>query len=290
MYSTAILDPNARRVMARVTLPTVSAVTTDAGDTASNVPEPTWAAAWSGDGSRLFLGTGNVRTPTGTSGAVVAVDARTWRPVQRIPEKGSVSSLHVSPDGRVIAAGLSTGMIDIIDAHTYAHLHSLTASGPVTAVAFSPDGAHLAAVGTSTRLDSWTTRTWKPVLTAPPSFLGSGISVEWLPDNTTVVYGGNDGRAVLFDITRDIPRAVPLPQFRDGADGDVHIVPPTGSQLVLLPGWRSVDQLREGKVYSLDASDWLADACSIVERDLTPTEWAAYLPEQPYRPTCTDLG
>ena len=38
-----------------------------------------------------------------------------------------------------------------------------------------------------------------------------------------------------------------------------------------------------------DTSALLDRACSIVARDFTPTEWARYLPERPYAPTCTDL-
>lgn len=38
-----------------------------------------------------------------------------------------------------------------------------------------------------------------------------------------------------------------------------------------------------------DTSALLDRACAIVARDLTPAEWARYLPDRPYAPTCTDL-
>jgi hypothetical protein len=40
---------------------------------------------------------------------------------------------------------------------------------------------------------------------------------------------------------------------------------------------------------SPDVEALLDRACGIVARDLTPTEWARYLPDRSYEPTCTDL-
>jgi hypothetical protein len=40
---------------------------------------------------------------------------------------------------------------------------------------------------------------------------------------------------------------------------------------------------------STDVEALLTRACGIVARDLTPTEWARYLPDRSYAPTCTDL-
>jgi WD40 repeat protein len=40
---------------------------------------------------------------------------------------------------------------------------------------------------------------------------------------------------------------------------------------------------------ALDYAGLLAQACQVVGRNLTPTEWADYLPGQPYQPTCADL-
>jgi hypothetical protein len=40
---------------------------------------------------------------------------------------------------------------------------------------------------------------------------------------------------------------------------------------------------------SADPAVWLEDACAVVGRDLSRAEWRRYLPDRPYRPTCTDL-
>jgi hypothetical protein len=39
----------------------------------------------------------------------------------------------------------------------------------------------------------------------------------------------------------------------------------------------------------MEPSVWLAEACDIVGRDLTHDEWDRYLPDRPYRRTCSDL-
>ena len=110
--------------------------------------------------------------------------------------------------------------------------------------------------------------------------------MRWLPDTHTVVYGGEDGQATLFDTDASVQRGVSLPVFADAGVGDVHIATVADGRLALFGGYRSIGQTRQGVAYPLAPSDWLAHACSIVRRDLTPTEWAVYLPGRSYRPTC----
>jgi hypothetical protein len=39
----------------------------------------------------------------------------------------------------------------------------------------------------------------------------------------------------------------------------------------------------------MDPSSWLSSVCDVVARDLSPAEWDLYLPDRPWRPTCSDL-
>ena len=153
-------------------------------------------------------------------------------------------------------------------------------------VSSSDDGTRLAAVGESRRLNVWDPRTGEPVLATVPSFVGGGTSVRWLPNTHTIVYGGDDGQVALYDTDASVQRGVSLPVFADAGVGDVNIATVPGRRLALLGGYRFVGQTRQGVVYPLAPSDWLAHACSIVRRDLTRDEWAAYLPGRSYRPTC----
>jgi WD40 repeat protein len=218
---------------------------------------------------------------------LVVVDAATWRPVRRLLAGHAVAALASSPDGRTLAVGQGS-QVRLLDADTYAVRSTFTASGPVGSVAFAPDGTRLAAVGGSKRLDVWETAGGRRVGT-DAHFAGAGVSVGWR-DAHTVVYGGTDGRAVLFDVGRGVVRGVPLPVFRDGGDGWVFVAPPLGREVGLLPGPRQgTGNLKEGVVYSLDPADWLGRVCDVVGRDLTAAEWATYEPGRPFRRTCGDL-
>ena len=77
--------------------------------------------------------------------------------------------------------------------------------------------------------------------------------------------------------------------YQDSGAGEVRIAPVQHNQLALLPGYRLVGQTRQGVACPLDPADWLAYACAVVQCDLTHSEWTDYVPDQPYRPTCTDL-
>jgi hypothetical protein len=74
-----------------------------------------------------------------------------------------------------------------------------------------------------------------------------------------------------------------LPDARPGA-GYAFMVPEPTDELIVLDG------LHAGHRYPLDPAVWLAEACRIVGRDLTPEEWRRYVPTDPYRATCSDLG
>jgi hypothetical protein len=50
-----------------------------------------------------------------------------------------------------------------------------------------------------------------------------------------------------------------------------------------------LDAERAGRSDLVAPSAWLRDACAVVGRDLTAAEWRRYLPDRPFRPTCTDL-
>ena len=67
------------------------------------------------------------------------------------------------------------------------------------------------------------------------------------------------------------------------------IAPVVDDRLALFPGYRLIGQTREGVVYPLNPTAWLTDACTVVRRDLSPAEWATYIPNRPHHPTCTDL-
>ncbi len=281
-FATTILDVRDHHRVATLELDPVDGAPLGV---AGPVPEPVSSVAWNQDGSRLFLAAGLGRT-----GGVVVVDTATWTKQQRILDGNMINVVAASPDRRMLAAGDNSGTVTLIDSSTYRVVRRLIAHGGVHSLAFSPDGSRLAAVGESKRLDVWDTRSGGPVLTPAPYTSGGGTSVQWLPDGHTIAYGGDDGHAALFDADHGLPRSVPFPVFRDSGAGLVFVAPPQGDRLALLPGARLGRVVKEGTIYPLDPADWVAHACDVVlARDLTRPEWAEYLPNRPYGPTCSDL-
>ncbi|MDO9015691.1 MAG: WD40 repeat domain-containing protein [Deltaproteobacteria bacterium] len=72
------------------------------------------------------------------------------------PEAGAVTSVAASPDGSLVAAGLSTGELVLLDAATGAVGASFRAAvGPVWCAAFSHDGARVATGGAEPVVRVW---------------------------------------------------------------------------------------------------------------------------------------
>jgi dipeptidyl aminopeptidase/acylaminoacyl peptidase len=243
-----------------------------------------WSAAWTPGGSRLLIGTDDRPDPRG-GGEVVAVDTATWQVVDRKDLPVVPEVMAVSPDGRSLAVSGGEGSsVVFLDPATLEVRHRVALRGDdrVWALSFSPDGRFVAAGGLSGGLHLVDTRTWaarEPVLLHAAPLM----QFEWLRDGHTVASSGQDGTVGLFDAERGVVRAEGLPASVHGEAGYVRLVPDPDRELVVL------NDEHVGLRYPLDADAWLRQACAVAGRDLTRVEWERYLPDRPYRPTCTDL-
>jgi hypothetical protein len=113
---------------------------------------------------------------------------------------------------------------------------------------------------------------------------GDVLQVEWFPDNRTLAVAGRAQAVYLFDVRERQVSSVHVPTPGDAGRSDVRLVPSISDELVVLGGDGG------GRRYALDPAAWTARACEVVVgRDLTREEWARYLPDRPYRATCSDL-
>jgi WD40 repeat protein/DNA-binding SARP family transcriptional activator len=293
-FATTVLDTRTREVLGRIELPPTGA----RGPDGTPYPhERAVATGWTTGGEQLLLGVEG-RARDNHDGGLVVVDPATWEPVRRVPLGVPVQDMELSPDQRLLAVASAPAMDgsgpDVVwlrDAATLKPVRTLHLARDDFPhdVSFSPDGKRLAVggrFGTVSVFDVATGELVHEPINLHDSFIQQ---VEWLPDGHTVVTSAADGTAAVYDAERDLAIAVGLPGSSDLEkssnlkQGYTHLVPGTSNEIIVLSGERP------GHRYPMEPSVWLADACKIVGRDLTRDEWDRYLPDRPYRHTCSDL-
>jgi len=284
---TVVLDTRTREELARIVLPRTNEKAPDG----KRRPEIVWCAAWTPDGSRLLLGPeGKGFDPV--DGDMLVVDTATWTLApDRVDLGGSAQTMEVSPDGKWLAVGMAhppvadapPGSVRILHADTFAveRVLELGESDYPLDLSFSPDGRLLAVGGELGAVSVFEMDSGSLVHDASKVHNELVLQVEWLPNSKTVVTSGADGMVSLYDAERGLVRAT-MPGSSIGAQGYTFLLSVTGREITAVTGER------DGRVYPLTPGKWLDYACVVAGRDLTRDEWSVYLPDRPYRPTCSD--
>ena len=272
-YATTVLDTRTREVLGQIVLPAAE----ETGPDGEPLPELVWGAGWTPDGARLLL--------CAAVDGLVVVDPSTWQIERRVRLGGPVQTVEPSPDGRLlVAASGEVAQAWVLDAATLETRHEIQTTEPTHDLSFSADGRWLAMGGGNGGLSVLDTSTWRPPhepVRVDNLFVQQ---VEWLPDGRTVTASGASGAVALYDVRRGVVRARPLPGSDEPGAGYTTTLPEASGELVALSGERA------GHRYPMSPAVWLAEACAIVERDLSAAEWARYLPGRAYQPTCSDLS
>jgi DNA-binding SARP family transcriptional activator/WD40 repeat protein len=135
---------------------------------------------------------------------VSVLDARSLRPVSSLaitPAPTAPSFGAISPDGRSIAMGSSTGRVSFVDPSTGRARPGVGASTtPATTLTYSPDGRVLASAGNDNKVILWDPRTARPSepLTAPG---GQVQGVAFSPDATTLYTSSLGGLLLAWDLS-----------------------------------------------------------------------------------------
>jgi WD40 repeat protein len=193
------------------------------------MPRPAAPPAWvkAGKGTPLLFF-------EGTSG----------RLVRSIPiTRDGVSALALSPDGKVLAAKLTTGPVQLRDAATgklvrqFGEVFEEQGRELVASLAFSPDGKRLAVVGAHSRALLWEVNPGKVLcLVGPPEWKGH---LAFSPDGTAIA-GGDEQSVSLWDARTGKQRwRLPLSRSRNLAisfspDGSSLAVPAENGTLRLI--------------------------------------------------------
>ena len=191
-----------------------------------------------------------------------------------------VHAIAISPDGSILA---DAGPFDLQlwDLATGQPIGDpIQAAGSMSDVTFSPDGTRVAASTFSNGIVVWDVATQDILV----RFGGGSSNVAFSSDGgliaadvDVVVDNVPLGRVALWDAATG--RGVGLPfAAHDDFTADVEFSP-DGSALYSLGG---------GTLLRTDmrTTTWIDLACKRVNRNLTPDEWAVFLPGEEYRATC----
>ncbi|GAB1824475.1 hypothetical protein HerbRD11066_76390 [Herbidospora sp. RD11066] len=223
--------------------------------------------------------------------SLLDVDSRTSQTLWANPPQESTNHGVLGPDGRTLA--LTYGAeVELWDNQTRQRTGRLGGhAGDVRAVAFSPDGRLLATGGADRVI-----RLWDPVKAAPagPALLGHTgdvLSVAFSPDGSVLASGDASGVIRFWDVASGRPLGTY--HGRAPADGapafaaSALAFSPDGGTLVgggrfTAPGQPALE-IWDSTLYGTNARDLVCDQAG---RDLTPGEWRANVPGQPYRKVC----
>ncbi|WP_214106374.1 nSTAND1 domain-containing NTPase [Acrocarpospora catenulata] len=187
------------------------------------------------------------------------------------------STMAFTPDGARLLAGLVNGTVEVLDVRTGRRvldpLKVARGDAEVSAIGYGPDG--LVAFGADDgQLSIW--RGWARQRVMARTRPGSYRSVTVSPDGRYVAGSQADGRVSLHELaTGQLVGASPGPY-----DNTSRFLVFQGESLVSVSSDRAMHR------WDLDLGSARRRACAVAGRDLSPAEWAAFLPGYEYRPTC----
>ncbi len=190
----------------------------------------------------------------------------------RIATRAKPSSLALSPDGRTLALAVAGG-VQLVDLGTKEVSMRLNDNEPVLASAFSPDGRTLATGNAAGVVRLWHVRGGDQPSAALLGHVNPVTSLTFSPDGRTLATGGADATVRLWDLASN--RAIS--------------VSPTGERRTVTALAFALDARTlagaddGGRVRLWDVeppADLVGGACALARRDLTPVEWAKYVPAE----------
>jgi WD40 repeat protein len=236
-------------------------------------PKSVNAVAFNPSGTLLATGSGDKLARV--------FELRTKRTIAHLAHQGAARAVAFSPDGKLLATASDDKTARVFETRTWRELVRFAHQGEVGRLAFSPDGALLATGSEDKTARVFELGTRREL--ARLAHQGGVRAVAFSPDSKLVATGSDDQTARVFEARtgREIAR-LPL------GENDVISVEFVSRGRDLRVVTRQAGP--PGVLYPVYASDLIADACSKLDRNLTPEEWKTYLGTIPYRKTCEHLN
>lgn len=214
---------------------------------------------------------------------LVGTESRSDPAILRAADSNSALALAFDPVRGVLLSGHRDGTVwawdteqkrpagDPLQAH----------AEPVTSLALSPDGTLIATGSRDATIGLWDAATYAP---RHPPLAGHDnwvLSVAFSGDGQQLVSGGRDGLVMLWDVALGRPVGQPLELHSDWVTGVAYV---PSSDLVVSGSW----DMTIGW-WNLGTADWIARACAIANRDMSPDERQRFAFDASTTPTCPDV-
>jgi eukaryotic-like serine/threonine-protein kinase len=163
-------------------------------------------------GVPISMSISNGRVYVLVSGSIKVIDIATHKIIKMItPITGGAMSIAASPDGRLLALGISNNKTQLINAEDGSVVRNLKSNYGGWAVAFSPDSKYVVS-GTSQGLLKWETATgiWQPITGGQDKTI-KNLAIS---HNGKIIAGAGDGFIFFWDLeTGELLRQVDHEKF-----------------------------------------------------------------------------